>query len=756
MRRPRQKLQVNTFPFLAVLLCAMGSLILFLLVMDRRAKIATQSKALAAQSVVSKQKDDTDKERDEWEKQKQNLHRVLEQQQAELKTEATKVQSQVTQTSKKIDVHKAHYQEIQKSLESEKSKLAQLEGRIKSEQDRVKQVESKDASARSEILNAALDLQDLEKTLKEMKLVKNQEKNTFSVVPYRGKRGESRKPIYVECTATALIFHPDRKILDGIRFDVIPLRGEVEQRAGGLMREKTAKELSREPEPTTRSPYVLFLVRPDGIGSYYKAQSFLKGFQLDFGYEFLDAHWTLDFSTDQFAGSETPATNIASATPKVSPLPPLPGIGSGVSPNQGVPGGGIGVLPGIPGGVPALPGIPGETGVPALPGIPGEVGGGTALPGIPGVPGGNGGSGVPALPGIPGGSGNSLAGGGVPGIPGGYGMTGGRALPALPGIAGGNNGPGGSGMTGGSGVPALPGIPNGPGLVAGSGVPGGSGVPSLPGIGSPGGTQVAGAMPTLPGIGEPGKGSATAAPGGATGISVGLGTPGSFNSSFVPVSQAPNNIPIAVAGPGTKQSVIASTSQMPDRIVSTPNPIAGGQPQQQPLGGGPLIIDETPPPPAVPNYGIQPPPPAPPNAFQQEGGVPPQPSSPQYNDPLNRLASPGLPTGAPPKTPPPLGRILGNRDFVITVDCYADHVTVFPGGTQFRWKTADIAATDQQIASLVKNLIARRQSSVQPGEPPYRPQVRFQVSRDGLRTYYHVYPLIEPLRLPMTRENLED
>ena len=69
---------------------------------------------------------------------------------------------------------------------------------------------------------------------------------------------------------------------------------------------------------------------------------------------------------------------------------------------------------------------------------------------------------------------------------------------------------------------------------------------------------------------------------------------------------------------------------------------------------------------------------------------------------------------------------------------------------------ADTATTDQQISSLVKNLIARRQSSVQPGEPPYRPQVRFQVSREGLRTYYHVYPLIEPLRLPMTRENLED
>ena len=39
MRRRRQTLQVSTFPFLAVLLCAMGSLILLLLVIDRRAHL---------------------------------------------------------------------------------------------------------------------------------------------------------------------------------------------------------------------------------------------------------------------------------------------------------------------------------------------------------------------------------------------------------------------------------------------------------------------------------------------------------------------------------------------------------------------------------------------------------------------------------------------------------------------------------------------------------------------------------------------
>ena len=42
MRRRRQTLQVSTFPFLAVLLCTMGSLLLVLLAVDRKAKLAAR------------------------------------------------------------------------------------------------------------------------------------------------------------------------------------------------------------------------------------------------------------------------------------------------------------------------------------------------------------------------------------------------------------------------------------------------------------------------------------------------------------------------------------------------------------------------------------------------------------------------------------------------------------------------------------------------------------------------------------------
>src|SRR5215475_10489355 len=57
MRRRRQGLQVNTFPFLAVLLCAMGSLILLLLVIDRRAKAVARAKAQQALEQVREEQE---------------------------------------------------------------------------------------------------------------------------------------------------------------------------------------------------------------------------------------------------------------------------------------------------------------------------------------------------------------------------------------------------------------------------------------------------------------------------------------------------------------------------------------------------------------------------------------------------------------------------------------------------------------------------------------------------------------------------
>ena len=152
----------------------------------------------------------------------------------------------------------------------------------------------------------------------------------------------------------------------------------------------------------------------------------------------------------------------------------------------------------------------------------------------------------------------------------------------------------------------------------------------------------------------------------------------------------------------------------------------------------------------------------PPGPMSSDGTSAPTSGSPGASD-----GSPGGPLGRPfptfaadsakrPLPASPISKLLGNKDFIVTIDCHGDYVTVSPGSLTYRWTASSLQSTDQALVQSVANLIARRQASVRPGEPPYRPIIRFQVSSEGLRTYYHVYPLLEPMRVPMTRENVAE
>jgi hypothetical protein len=97
-------------------------------------------------------------------------------------------------------------------------------------------------------------------------------------------------------------------------------------------------------------------------------------------------------------------------------------------------------------------------------------------------------------------------------------------------------------------------------------------------------------------------------------------------------------------------------------------------------------------------------------------------------------------------------RLVGNRDWIIVMECYPDGVVLRAAGQQF--SLATLAGKDCNLYPVVKQLIARRQASVRPGDPPYRPQIRFLVRPDSLRAYHLAYPALEPLGIPLTRQNV--
>jgi hypothetical protein len=100
--------------------------------------------------------------------------------------------------------------------------------------------------------------------------------------------------------------------------------------------------------------------------------------------------------------------------------------------------------------------------------------------------------------------------------------------------------------------------------------------------------------------------------------------------------------------------------------------------------------------------------------------------------------------------------VVGKRDWVIPVECTADAVVLRTARRRFSIARLQGTMTaDHPLVRAVQQMIDRRQSLVREGEPPYRPTIRLLVRPDGLKTYYLAYPLLEKLKVPMARQDLE-
>jgi len=339
MRRNRHRLTVSTFPFLAVLLGAMGSLIFLLLIMDRRAKIVARNKVRELQETRLAEVSEAARRRQAaWEKQRDQLHQALEQEELQWRGQLAQVQNDLASVAKQADAEAEAQRTVLAALAREQDALAAARSRLEQQRASLMQSAQLEETTRTEMARLTRELLELEQTADVLKRLKQQVRQpAFSLVPYRGQRGASRVPIYVECTHTGLVFLPDHARLLGPELDVSAFRAEVERRHGPLVKEQGDADPFRTPE--SAQPYVLFLVRPDGIPTYYRAQRALGGYQIDFGYELVDADWKLEVPTAAQVAQlaiEEPKTTVG----QVSNLPGVPGgqrlaAGAGMSNSPG-------------------------------------------------------------------------------------------------------------------------------------------------------------------------------------------------------------------------------------------------------------------------------------------------------------------------------------------------------------------------------------------------------------------------------------
>lgn len=781
MRRRRHVLQVSTFPFLAVLLCTMGSLILILLVIDRRAKCAALEKEQARLSRVQEE-DQTQADADalaDWERRRLALHALLVEQEEELASERSAIDQRIREAGTGLEHERTRTSDLQQTLQHERAKLEFLTQELKGEQDRVKQKTGEASASRTELARWTAELAEMERALAVLREVRKRDQQTYSLIPYRGKRGDQRKPIYIECAAEGLIFHPDRLQMHAREARIQDVRTEVQRR----LSEQQSRTVTSGGDQTKLPPYLLFLVRPDGITTYHKTIQVLEGMPFEFGYEFVDADWVLDFPVGDEPVRQQPWMT-ANTQPPASALPSRgpPGFRP-TAVSRGVVLGNGGRGPGSAGGNDPTHQTE-SPGASQLLGSPTTVSGG-------GYPRGTGSWNGGAATGPGGGTAQSMG----PGIGSGHVMT----LPPAIGRTGGMGGAGGSGSGGlGTSAGAAPGpspsaalptklLPDGRGNGNGQGSSpstSGSGIAlgapqSMPGgengYSSTSGTQrssvigSAGTASSDPQGGQPGAGStnhsmvgSTVSRPGSQGPEQGRGGPDDgLPRSLLPgppSAQAGGTGPSSTGNgganrgggaqaegqtsgesgganqPSASNSTSASTNSTATRTGGGPPGTAEtgspGSPGSAAGGSGDSRIGES----------------GPPVEGGEEDHVP--------SNPLGRMPSALKNSKARPNVPPPQ-RLVGNRDWLIAIECTAEGTVLYPSGQ--RVGAADLVpgkSTDK-LAEMVEQLIARRQASVRPGDLPYRPLIRFLVRPDGLETYYRAYPLLARLGVPMSRQSLE-
>ncbi len=502
------------------------------------------------------------------------------------------------------------------------------------------------------------DLAQLERALADLKAALEKGQKTYSVVPYNGKKGENRRPLYIECAGDQLIFHPDRLSLSESR---IGTDGAAE------VQRRLAQQKEQLPPGEAFAPYLMLLVRPDGVVSYYRLRDALRGLRIDFGYEFIDADWALDFPADDQAPVRpwtTVAKPFAAAPSTTPPGAPLAGYKLGFGPiasSGGPPSAG-------PGGSSIGDGPPGK----------GAEGPSSVAPSLsPGSPVGNG-----SMEGLIGSQFGSLR-TDANGVAGGPGLAG----PGIPG-AGAASGPGRNGRQ--AAGPPLPPVPGPPGNV--------------------------------PGDATTGQGRANAASGAVRNGS----TPGA------PPVPGPSNDG-AAAGPAA--GVVASTVTPP---------------------WGPKTGSSGPASTAAPKDGSIPPPASPGSAASKaapgdrhEGDATGTDDDPFLRSPPSPFPNAGRP--APSLRP---ARLSGDRDWLIYVECKPEGVVIYP--TQLLVPATALAhpSGSNPLMQSIQQLIDRKQASVRPGDPPYRPEVRFLVHSDAGRTYHLAYPMLDGLAAPKTAQDL--
>lgn len=275
----------SLFPFLAVLLCTMGSLVVLLAAMAyvARDKAQREAEAVAAAAEQAAQQADTP-ERREAEAALAQAERLA----AEMKRRAEEQAEKLRQQQARLSGLEDHLRRLRDEADRLKAETVEL---FAVEEDYY--ADGKEAREELERRNRLIG--ELQDEIEELKHAATGRERKYAVVSLRDERtGTLRPPIYFECTKSGVTLQPE-----GIEFpheDLVAAKFSSPMAAAARA---VARYYEEHPEARAANevgaPYPLLLVRPDGVAAYYRTRDALDSIGSDFGYQPIGADWPLEF-----------------------------------------------------------------------------------------------------------------------------------------------------------------------------------------------------------------------------------------------------------------------------------------------------------------------------------------------------------------------------------------------------------------------------------------------------------------------------
>jgi uncharacterized protein YoxC len=260
------------FPFLAVLLCTIGALVLILVVS------VVHSHASAKRDIAVEVT-----ERIEQAKEKSD---ILESVSEELLARRERVKQEIERRQRELANIEDHIDRLREEMDGLRAKAKAIETSSERDENAKREHELKIEAIKSEIDKKK---QELAEKIREQK----QRKPAFSIIPYSGNNGTSRRPVYIECRSDGVVIQPE-----GVAISIQDLRpphGPGNPLDAALRILRNTYQQRDATYGISTPPYPLLVVRPDGIHTYALARSAMAGWDDQFGYELVEDDMELAF-----------------------------------------------------------------------------------------------------------------------------------------------------------------------------------------------------------------------------------------------------------------------------------------------------------------------------------------------------------------------------------------------------------------------------------------------------------------------------